>query len=168
MQRIKTRALDNNNESTNQNKNNSNEIIAKNSVLMIYSGPACYSLRRSGEYKYLIQDRAGVDNIWHSQGRVLDLGREVYMPCALWAATSMASTASTTSNPTIEITRALGCPLLPVQTKELEKKNHKSLAKISKVKQRNTYTGVPDSRECGLLEGAAPSPLLPMLANNPC
>ena len=59
MQRVKTRALDDNNESTNQNKNNSNEIIAKNSVLMIYSGPACYSLRRSGEYKYLIQDRTG-------------------------------------------------------------------------------------------------------------
>ena len=40
MQRIKTRALDDNNESTNQNKNNSNEIIAKNSVLRIYSGAA--------------------------------------------------------------------------------------------------------------------------------
>ena len=65
-----------------------------------------------------------MDNIRHSQGRVLDLSREVYMPCAFWAATSILSTASTTSSPTIEITRALGCPLLPVQMKELEKKNH--------------------------------------------
>ena len=42
IQRVRTRALDDNNVSSNQNKNNSNEIIAKNSVLMIYSGPACY------------------------------------------------------------------------------------------------------------------------------
>ena len=73
-------------------------------------------------YERLQLDQATREEIGRQAKRVLDWGREVYRPCACWAATNIASTASTTSSPTMEITRALGCPLLPVQTKELEKK----------------------------------------------